>query len=195
MRHLGIYSISIVLLAAIGCGASPSARFYTLSPTAKADEGSTASYTVGVGPVSIPSAVDRPQFVVQVAANRVEIDEFSQWVGPLDEIIAHAVAANLAVLLGTSDIAVTPLASLTPDYRVTIDVQRFESVRGEAVTIDAVWAVRGSTAKQVRSGHTLARESVSDGSVDALAAAHSSALAVVSADIAAALREIAAHKR
>jgi len=188
-----LLSIAMLGAAVAGCGASPAARFYTLSSAAKA-EGGSAAYAVGVGPVTIPSAVDRPQIVVQVGPNRVEIDEFSRWAAPLDEGIARAVAGNLAILLGTPDVAVAPLASLTPEFRVTIDVQRFDSTRAESVVVDAVWAVRRTAGEEARSGRTLARETVEAESVDALAAAHSRALARLSADIAGAIREMAAGK-
>ena len=85
-----------------------------------------------VGPVSIPAAVDQPQFVVQVAPNRVDVDEFNRWAAPLNDSIARAVAGDLVVLLGTPDVATAPLANFNPAYRVTIDVQRFESVQGQA---------------------------------------------------------------
>ena len=80
--------------------------------------------------------------MVQVAPNRVEVDEFNRWAAPLNDSIARAVAGDLAVLLGTPDVAVAPLANFNPAYRVTIDVQRFESIQGEAVLVDAVWAVQ-----------------------------------------------------
>ena len=73
-----------------------------------------------------------PQFVVQVAPNRVEVDEFNRWAAPLNDSIARAVAGDLAALLGTPDVATAPLANFNPAYRVTINVQRFESVSGEA---------------------------------------------------------------
>ena len=141
-----------------------------------------------VGPVSIPASVDRPEFVVQVAPNRVEIDEFNRWAAPLDQGIASVVAQDLAVLLGTPQVATAPLANFSPDYRVTINVQRFDSIRAEAVIVDAVWAVQKTGSGPARSGRTVAREAVQDGGFDALAAAHSRALATVAADIAAAIR-------
>ena len=64
-----------------------------------------------VGPVSIPAEVDRPQFTVQVAPNRVAIDEFNRWAAPLNENIARVVAGDLAALLGTPRVAACPLAN------------------------------------------------------------------------------------
>ena len=75
--------------------------------------------------------------MVQVAANRVDVDEFNRWAAPLNDSIARAVAGDLAAQLGTPDVATAPMANFAPDYAVTIDVQRFESYRGQAAEIDA----------------------------------------------------------
>jgi uncharacterized lipoprotein YmbA len=153
-------SIALVAVAAAGCGASAPARFYTLHSTATAESAPAAGYAVMVGPVSVPASVDRPQFVVQVAPNRVDIDEFNRWAAPLADGIAHAVAGDLAALLGTAEVATAPLANFDPAYRVTIDVQRFDSVPGEAALVEAVWVVRKTAGGATRPGHTLARETV-----------------------------------
>ena len=197
MKHAERHLLAMFLLAAttLGCGASPAARFYTLAPTAEPTSAATADYSIGVGPVSIPSAVDRPQFVVQVAPNRVEIDEFSRWVAPLDEAVARVIAANLAALLGTPDVSATPVGGSRFAYRVAVDVQRFDSILGEGVTLDATWTVRHESLEEPYAGRTLARERAENDSYDALAAAHSRALARVSADVAAAIRAIAGRVR
>ncbi len=172
---------------AAGCSTAPS-RFYSLTSTATADGTPALSATVAVGPVTMPASVDQPEFVVQVAANRVEVDEFNRWVSPLNDSIARAVAGDLVVLLGTPEVASGQLANFTPDYRVTIDVQRFESVPGQAATLEAVWTVRRNAGGVIQSGRTVAREPVQGQGFDALAAAHSQAIVKMSADIAVAIR-------
>jgi uncharacterized protein len=180
-------AIAFVSVIAAGCVSAPS-RFYTLNSTAQADGSPAADYAVVVGPVSIPAEVDRPQFTVQVAPNRVAVDEFNRWAAPLGDNIARAVAGDLAVLLGTPRVAEVSLANFNPAYRVTIDIQQFESVSGKSATIEAVWVVHKSVGGASQSGRTVASEPVSGDDFDALAAAHSRALAKVSADIAAAIR-------
>jgi uncharacterized protein len=187
-RIAQLISVALLAAAAAGCGASAPARFYTLDPTASANGAPLAHATVMVGPVTIPAAVDQPQFVVQVAPNRVAVDEFNRWAAPLNDSIARAVAGDLAVQLGTPDVATAPLANFDPAYAVTIEVQRFDSIRGEAALLDAVWTVRKTANGQTRSGRTTAREAVQRDGFDALAAAHSRALAKLSGDIAAAIR-------
>ncbi|MFZ0827769.1 MAG: PqiC family protein [Verrucomicrobiia bacterium] len=184
-----LFLITCAIAAATGCASSPS-RFYTLNSTATGDGATPAvSYGVAVGPVSIPALVDRPQFMVQVATNRIEVDEFNRWAEPLNNNIARVIAGDLAALLGTPQVATAPLANFNPAYRVSIDIQRFESVRGKSVLIEAVWVVHRTTPGGTTcSGRTIASEPASGDSFDALAAAHSRALAKVSNDIAAVIR-------
>lgn len=193
-RIARLLTIALVAAAMAGCGTSKPARFYTLNSTATADGATAMRGTVAVGPVSIPAAVDQPAFVVQVEPNRVEVDEFNRWAAPLGDIIARAVAGDLVVLLGAADVTVVPLENFDPAYKVAISVQRFESVNGDAATLDAVWTVRRAATGESWSGRTVAREAASGTGFDALAAAHSRALAKLSQDIAAAIRTEARKK-
>jgi uncharacterized lipoprotein YmbA len=192
VRSARLLAIAIVVVAASGCATTP-ARFYTLDSTATPDGTAAAHLAVMVGPVSIPAADDQPEFVTQVASNRVDVDEFNRWAAPLSDSITRAVAGDLAVLLGTPDVATAPMANFNPAYTVTIDVQRFESTRGQGVLLEAVWAVHQTAGGATRAGRTLAQEPAQGHGFDALAAAHSRALARMSADIAAAIRAQARH--
>jgi uncharacterized protein len=178
-----------VMVLAAGCASAP-ARFYILESTAGMARGDAplAPLAVIVGPVSVPASVDRPEFVVQVAPNRVEVDEFNRWAAPLGDGIARAVAVDLTALLGTPNVATAPLANFDATHRVTIDVQRFDSMPGESTALDAVWVVRRSDGGGAKSGRTVARETVSGDGFEALAAAHSRAVERLAADIAAAIR-------
>jgi uncharacterized protein len=182
-----LISIAMVVIAAGGCSTTP-ARFYTLDSTATPDGAPAAHISVAVGPVSVPASVNQPQFVVQVASNRVELDEFNRWAAPLNDSIARAVAGDLVVLLGTPNVATSPMANFSPAYSVAINVQRFESTRNQGALLDAVWAVHQTVGGVMRSGRTVAQEAAQGDSYDALAAAHSRALARMSGDIAAAIR-------
>jgi len=186
-------AVASVAVVAAGCASAP-ARFYTLNSTATSDGSPVVNYAVAVGPVSIPAMVDRPQFTVQVAANRVAIDEFNRWAEPLNDNIANVIAGDLGVLLGTSQVAAVPLANFDPAYRVAISIQRFESVPGKSALIEAVWVVHRAVDNSSRTGHTIVSEPVSGKGFDALAAAHSRALAKVSWDIAEAIRAEAEGK-
>jgi len=176
---------------ATGCGRTASSKFYTLESLATPDAGPLARYAVIVGPVTVPAAVDRPEMVMQVGPNRVTVDEFNRWAAPLDQSIARTVAGDLTALLGTPRVATGLLANFAPAYRVTIEVQRFDSIPGQEAALDAIWVVRRTKNGETWSGRTVAREPVQSASIDAVAAAHSRALARLSGDVAAAIRTAA----
>jgi uncharacterized lipoprotein YmbA len=189
VRALGAALAAAVVAA---CGTSAPPRYYTLDSTVAAGGAPAAGLAILVGPVTVPASVDRPEFVVQTAPNRVEIDEFNRWAAPLGESIGRTIAADLRTLLATPDVATAPFANFDASHRVTIRVERFDSIPGEAVVLDAVWAVRASAGGEPTSGRTLAREAVAGPGYEALAAAHSRALATLSGEIAAAIRSQAA---
>jgi uncharacterized protein len=179
---LGVFSAMLA-----GC-ASTQTNFYTLSPTAKS-MAAAASYSIAVGPVSVPAIVDRPQIVVRVGTNQVAIDEFNRWASPLKNEIARVVAENLASMLGASNVTLFPQSTaVVASYRVVIDVLRFESAPGEAATLDAVWVTRSTKGDRALTGRTTLHESPQDAGYAALVAAHSSLLVQLSSEIAAAIR-------
>jgi uncharacterized lipoprotein YmbA len=191
------FTIVVVALAtglATGC-ASPPSHFYTLSRTATAAGGmaaATANLTVVVGPVSIPAIVDQPQIVVSTGANQVTLDEFHRWASPLRSDIARVVAVDLVAILGTPRVSLFQQSlNAAADFRVAIEVQGFESAPGEAATLDAVWQVRRTRDGRAQTGRTTVREPTDGTGFDALAAAHSRALARLSTDIAASISALA----
>lgn len=191
MRCLATLVIYTVLLLATGCASTPPSRFYTLS-AATVPAATPSSVSVAVGPVSVPADVDRPQFVVSTGPNQVALDEFNRWASPLQSGISRVVAENLVVMLGTPRVTLYPQAlSADADYRAAIEVQSFESAPGKAAMLDAVWTVRRMKDGRSETGRTTVREPVGDKSFDALAAAHSRAVARLSQDIAGAVRALA----
>jgi uncharacterized lipoprotein YmbA len=185
--HAVVACVAALLLAA--CGSSPRERYYTLTPESSAPVAGTSALSIAVGPVSVPEAVDQPQIVAQVGANQVAMYEYQRWASPLKGEIARVIATNLAQELGTPRVwSYTQTTLPNPDLQVLVDVQRFDSVLGEAVTIDALWTVRPSGGGSAKTGRSSVRQATAGDGFDALAAAHSRALARVSRDIAAAIR-------
>jgi uncharacterized lipoprotein YmbA len=182
--------ILFAALALAACASTPPSRFYTLSgapvPTAPA-----SAMSIVVGPVTIPAVVDRPEIVVTVGDNEVWLDEFNRWAAPLGEAIAMAAAEDLGALLSTARATSIVQSAGDAEYRVSLEVQRFQSAPGSYALLDAVYTVRRTADGRSASGRTTARETPADKSYDALAAAHSRAVARLAADIATATRTLA----
>jgi uncharacterized lipoprotein YmbA len=190
MRCLATIAIpcAVIILAA-GCASTPS-RFYTLS-AAPSPAATSSALSVVVGPVSVPAVVDRPEIVVTTGPNQVRVEEFNRWAAPLQDNLSRVIAENLVALLGTPNVTLSPQTlSADAGYRAVIEVQRFDSVPGEAAVLDAVWTVRRMSDGKSKTGRADMREAVQENSYDALAAAHSRAVARLSQDIADAVQAL-----
>jgi uncharacterized lipoprotein YmbA len=191
MRRFSIGATALLLALLItACARSPRVSFYTLSSPANLQPppAKVAGPAVAVGPVSIPEVVDRPQMVVRVAANRVEILETHRWAEPLKSEIPRLLARNLGRLLGSDRVySYRENAGAQPEYRVVLDITRFESTPGEAVTVEAVWSIRHGAGEVARTGHSLVHEKMQGGGYESMVAAYDRALELVSADLAKAI--------
>ena len=180
--------------ALYSCRSSPPEHFYTLKSTAQSAQPqsaaaqSTAPICIVVGPVTIPAIVDRPQIVAYRGANQVTLAEQSRWAEPLAPAISRVVADDLSVLLAAKAWSSTGTALADPDFRVSFAVQRFETVLGQAATIEVLWTVRAAKGGAVKTGRSVVSEPAGGGDYDAVVAAFDRSLTSVSGDIAAAIR-------
>ena len=147
-------AIAAVMLAACGSAAPP--RFHTLlAPAAGAPLPANAALPAWqLLPVSIPAQVDLPQFVVRTADDTLAVLEHERWIAPLNEEIRAALIEQLSATLGSPG---NLPASGRKDWRITVDVQRFDSAPGRA-TLVAQWALLGDgvAALRCRSAHEQA---------------------------------------
>jgi len=182
------FVVALTLGLVTGCATTPEANFYTLSATSPPAERSSRP-SIEVGPVSVPTQIDRPELVVTTGPNQVRLEAFHRWAAPVQDEVAGAVAANLAALLDTGHVTLAG-RTLDAEYRVAIEVQRLESVLGRAATLDAFWEVRRARDGRAWAGRTTARENASQPTHAAIVAAHSRAVSRLSRDIAEAIRAL-----
>lgn len=187
VRRLAVASL---LAALAGCGSSPKENFYTLSgPQTPLPAASASSISVFVGPVTVPESVDRTAMVLRTGPNEVEIDDTHRWAEPLKSAIPRVIAETLMRELGTPRVMASRGGTPSPvDFRVAVEIQRFDSSLDQGATLDALWSVTPAKGGAARTGRTLAQEPSPVRSPAGIAAAHSRALERLARDIAAALR-------
>ncbi|HPG25403.1 MAG TPA: PqiC family protein [Myxococcota bacterium] len=116
---------SLALLALAGClGRSPRVRSFVLGseglPPAAARAPEAA---IVVGPVRLPTYLDRPQLARLGASGEVRLDERNRWLGGFEENFLRGVANGLASQLGSSRVVTHPSRAPFPfDYRVRFHV-------------------------------------------------------------------------
>jgi len=188
-------TMAAALLAAacllVGCAATPPDRYYRLVDTGEAAPAVLPAGTrpaVAVAAVSVPELVDRPQIVTLGAGSEVRLSEQHRWAEPLKLAIGRLVADRLALALGGALVSAYPAeAAADTAFRVSLNVQRFDSELGVAAHTTVLWTVRRLADGQQRSGRSVLHTVPADASHDALAAAHAQALLRIADEIARAL--------
>jgi uncharacterized lipoprotein YmbA len=198
------------LLAAAGCGTSPPATFYALTPVRGSDlkvpdrvSGAAGPVSIGLGPVSFPSFLDRPQVVSRDPGNRLDIDELARWGGTLPDDFVRVLGENLSYLLGTSRILIFPTEVRAPlDFRIVADVLAFEGTPDGGAVLKVRWAILDPNLEQTLAAHegtyrepTIGARAASASKGEspnrsALVGALSAALGAFSRDVAATVRAL-----
>ncbi|REG61055.1 hypothetical protein B0G80_3885 [Paraburkholderia sp. BL6669N2] len=186
-------------MAALAACSSPASRFYTLGADSAAGSAAPVSaqttaapaWLIEVAPIDVPPQVTKNQLVVQTGPTQVQVLEQDRWASLPGDEIRRALSTNLTEQLGTIDVYGTAYPDSTPVYRVSMNVQRFESWPGSHALIDAVWSVRAVRSTTVMTCRSVVSEPVSGG-YDALVDGHRKALQEISTQVASAMRAMAA---
>jgi uncharacterized lipoprotein YmbA len=191
----------ITLTACMNLGTSKSTRFYLLESmdTATVDAtGSleTAQLSIGVGPVSIPSYLDRPQIVTRIDGHELLVDDFHQWAEPLKVSITRVMAENLTVSTGVRNVHRHPWArAVAIDIKTAIDVLRFDADAQGLVTLSAVWRiVYPESQRQLIEKRSTITLQTNGKDTAQVVEAMSAALATLSQEITAALHEVSSRE-
>ena len=138
---------TLIFLAHSGCARTQQSRFYVLTAVADVtatipENPSNSGKTIGVGPVEIPSQLDRPQIVTLMGTNQLHLAEYERWAAPLKENISSVIAENLSSMLPNDQVYAFPWRNVKPfQYQTIIRIQRFDVVPGKTVTLDARWFI------------------------------------------------------
>jgi len=97
------------LLFSGGCATIGDSRHYLMSPVPPAAVPAAArDIHLGIGPVSLPDHLERPNIVSRESSSRVLIAAEHKWAAPLDAHVAGVMAENLRLRLGSDAIPVYP---------------------------------------------------------------------------------------
>ena len=178
------------------CASTAPTHFYTLEPLsqnqAKVSATVAKKLLIGIGPLSLPTLLDRRHIVTRTENNSIEIADFDQWAAPLKDNIIAVLSKNVATLQPNMMVRGYPWSVYGDmDYRVIIDITRFETQRPKSVSLEANWAImEEKNHKIINNGQTKIEQSLSNESYDSMAQGLSKLLSDFSQQIALALVQI-----
>jgi uncharacterized lipoprotein YmbA len=194
MRPQFLTAGAVAALLLAGCASAPPERFYSLSNAMAPAAGvPDPGYYIEVQNVSVPQQVARSQLVVTSGEGRIDVLEQERWSSPPASEIGQALSLALSGELGAIDVFRTQPPDKATVYRISTNVQRFESAPGKYALLDIVWSVRLAGGPHVLTCRSTVREEVAAG-YDALVMGHRRALAQAAAAIAQGVRSEAAGK-
>lgn len=154
---------ALALLTAGGCFRSPRPDFYMLaSPAENAARPGTEAVRgprVAIGPVAIPGYLDRPQIFLREGNDvNVKLAEFNQWSEPVKQGIGRVLCDAVSTsLLPRQGLAVPLRSSQQFQWRIAVDIARFDGAPNGDVLLDAGWLLVNEQGDALRSGRFVRR--------------------------------------
>jgi uncharacterized protein len=199
----------VSLAAFIGltsCAVSDPTQFYTLdqaaagSAPAKASVGTprssvagTGNVGVGVGPVIVPSYLDRTQIVTRTASDQVDLSMFHRWAEPLEDGIARILAEQIGAGVPTERVVMFPWRGVDAraiQYQVVVGVLRFDGRPGGNITLDTRWRILGKGGEELALRRSTLIETAAGPGYEPMVAAMSRALVILGQEVAAEIRAL-----
>ena len=197
MRVIREVCLGIVCLNLWGCANTQPTHFYLLramdvSSSSTSQETKLSGIALGVGPITIPKYLDRPQIVTRVSAHEIDLAEFHKWAAPLKENISLVLEENLSALLSTQGIVSYPWnRSQVPDYQLSVDIMQLDATKNQNAMFKVRWTLAREDGRKVLHNKMSQFSEVLRGSgYEGLVAAMSRMLTTFSQEIADAISAI-----
>jgi uncharacterized lipoprotein YmbA len=174
-----------------GCAKGPPPNLYMLDlPFSAEMAGIEKGVAVGVGPVEFPQYLDRPQIITRDGVHRLQASEKHVWAEPVKISASRVLVVTIAAALDSNRIYLMPRrVRTTLDWRVMIDVGRFDGAIGGDVLLAVRWSLyRGDDKEVSLSRVSIIEEPVAEENYAALVAAQSRALTRLGKEIAAVIK-------
>ncbi|QLH40097.1 MAG: membrane integrity-associated transporter subunit PqiC [Defluviicoccus sp.] len=128
---------------------------------------------VALGPVQMPDYLDRPQIVVRETDYRLHLATTDVWAAPLSDMVPRVLIDDLSRRLpGTRVVGFPQVSGPNFEYRVSVDITRFDVDAEGTATLAARWQIypAASTRAVVVEDSTAERRSSESGYPAAVAA-------------------------
>lgn len=181
----------------LGSGSAPTRSYVltALAPPAPQGAAPAGLGRLGVLPAQVPRYLDRPQLVTGPPGNEVVLEDLDRWAEPLAEGITRVLVVNLESHLAGVRVERLPWPNgEEPDLHVRFLLLGLHGSPGGKAVLEARWAIAKPNLGEVLARRTRHEVDLGPGAQGAVVQAWSRLLGNVSAEIAAAIREVPLEK-
>jgi uncharacterized lipoprotein YmbA len=133
----------LVMLSA--CSSTPT-QYHTLSMdigSAAAPVVTASINSVGVGPITLPTLLDREGMVIRKDATTLEVSDTHLWGGQLEDEFQRTLGQHLQIRLPATRVQTVPWElSQTPQYQVVVKLDQFDGIPGGKAWLRGVWQLQ-----------------------------------------------------
>jgi uncharacterized lipoprotein YmbA len=126
-------------------------RFYVLMPLVAPTPGGAAcdqALAVGISRIDLPEYLQQKRIVFRKGQSQIQYCESSHWAERLDKGIQRVLGANIASLLGSTNVVLSAWRRSEVQAEVYVSVQRFESDEQGWVVLEAQWRITNPGAEE-----------------------------------------------
>jgi uncharacterized lipoprotein YmbA len=168
-------------------------RFYVLTALTDGAPPAGASFRelpIGLGPVTLPSYLDRSDLATRVGPHQIAYSPSARWAESLHANFVRVLARDLEHELGDAMLITFPWFGATRlAYVAEVDVQRFECDEAGTASLTARWTIRDAATRSViAADSTQLTEAAGDPDTAAAVAALSRTLSSFARELATSLR-------
>lgn len=139
MKHLALLGLALLLAA---CSGTPPSRYYHMDAGPPPAAAVTAGPVVVIDRAVVAAYADRSPMVLRRGVTEVAFAEFDVWAEPVAGQITAVLVDALGNRFGRANVLPTPARrDREPDFRVAVDVLRFEIGTDESALLDARWTL------------------------------------------------------
>jgi uncharacterized lipoprotein YmbA len=168
----------LLLVALTGCGlfSRPKNQFYSLDTVDGAARATSIAGTpVGIDGIELPPGFDRRGIVLRGADHRLEVRGTHQWAAPLEEMVIHTLAFDLANRLPEGSVVLPGQAKPAAMRALYVTFEDLAPGPDNVFVLDARWTL-GDPARPEQTQHERITIDLTSADSPAIVAAMSNAL-------------------
>ena len=113
--------------------------------------------SVGVGPITLPTLLDREGMVIRKDAITLEISDTHLWGGQLEDEFLRTLAQQLQSRLPATRVQTVPWdLNQTPQYQVVVKLDQFDGTPGGRAWLRGVWQLQAGDDGKILSSEPVA---------------------------------------
>lgn len=180
LNTTALAATALLLLAGCSFQSSPT-RFFQLpmdDSQMSSDAIAAEKRLIGVGPIEMPEALKRPEIVLQQSAAHLDVREFDQWAGSLEQSFTAVLAQQLRGQLQAERLVAYPWSNrLEPELEVAVQVHSFMANQNAEVTLICQWQIHDNQSRRAPTfGNETLKVKAQDISLESLLKAKSQAI-------------------